>query len=575
MPIRPAGRGNRVLRAESLKSGGHAQAVRTHEALFFRAMLGTVSNKFHVARIMTRAGVVASTIGRPDRGVRAIRALGDWGTSPAGAFTAAAIRSPSSIGVIDERGQLTYREIHQRSNAVAHHWAAQGIGADDVVALMARNHRGFVEATVALAKLGAHVLLLNTMFAGPQIQAVCERENVKLIVHDEEFNDLFDAVGLPAPRVLSWVDDETVESPYETLNGMIRAAKDDDHVPPLKTGRQIILTSGTTGMPKGAQRPAPKTIEPIAAMFEKIPYRSGDSWMIAAPVFHAWGFLHWVISTALSGTAVVRRRFDPEGTLDWIARYRCENLVVVPVMLQRIVELGPEVINRYDLSSLKVIAVSGSALPGDLAGRAMDLFGDIVYNLYGSTEVAIATIATPQDLREAPGTAGRATRWTDLKILDDHGREVPQGEVGRIFIRSALSFEGYTGGADKERINGLLSSGDVGHLDEQGRLFIDGRDDDMIITGGENVFPREIEDLLADHAAIEEASVIGVADERWGQTLKAFVVLRAGESIDAQGVKDYVKAHLAGYKVPREIVFLEALPRNATGKVLKRELGTE
>jgi fatty-acyl-CoA synthase len=538
-------------------------------------MLGTVSDKFHVARIMTRAGVVGSTIGRPDRGVRAVRALGEWGTSPAGAFTAAAIRSPGSIGVIDERGQLTYREIHQRSNAIARRWADSGVGVGDVVALMARNHRGFVDTSVALAKLGAHVLLLNTMFAGPQIQAVCERENVKLIVHDQEFTELFDALDIDAPRVLSWVDDESTQPNFSTLDEMIATAADTDHPAPEHAGRQIILTSGTTGMPKGAQRPAPKSIEPIAAFLEKIPYRSGDSWMIAAPIFHAWGFLNWVLSTTLGGSAVVRRRFDPEGTLDWIARYRCENLVVVPVMLQRIVELGPEVINRYDLSSLRVIAVSGSALPGDLAGRAMDLFGDVVYNLYGSTEVAIATIATPEDLRKAPGTAGRATRWTDLKILDEHGREVPQGEVGRIFIRSGLSFEGYTGGADKERINGLLSSGDVGHVDEDGRLFIDGRDDDMIITGGENVFPREIEDLLADHPAIEEASVIGVDDERWGQTLKSFVVLRSGESIDAQGVKDYVKAHLAGYKVPREIVFLDALPRNATGKVLKRELRSE
>ncbi|MEN0015176.1 MAG: AMP-binding protein, partial [Solirubrobacteraceae bacterium] len=459
-------------------------------------MLGTVSDKFHVARIMTRAGVVGSTIGRPDRGVRAVRALGEWGTSPAGAFTAAAIRSPSSIGVIDERGQLTYREIHLRSNAVARKWAREGVKADDVVALMARNHRGFVEATVALAKLGAHVLLLNTAFAGPQIKAVCERENVKLIVHDEEFNPLFDELAMDAPRNLSWVEDESAKPAFPTLANAINTTSDEDHDPPARAGRQIILTSGTTGTPKGAQRPAPKSIEPIAAFLEQIPYRSGDSWMLAAPIFHAWGFLNWVLTSSLGGAAVVRRRFDPEGTLDWIARYRCENLVVVPVMLQRIVELGPEVISKYDLSSLRVIAVSGSALPGDLAGRAMDLFGDVVYNLYGSTEVAIATIATPDDLRNAPGTAGRATRWTDLKILDEDGREAPQGEVGRIFIRSGLSFEGYTGGADKERINGLLSSGDVGHLDEHGRLFIDGRDDDMIITGGENVFPREVEDLL-------------------------------------------------------------------------------
>ena len=172
----------------------------------FRAMLGTVSDKFHVARIMTRAGVVGSSLTRPDRGARAVRALGEWGTSPAGAFTAAAIRAPNAIGVIDERGQLTYREIHQRSNALARAWANMGVGPGDVVALMARNHRGLVEVSVAIAKLGAHVLYLNTMFAGPQIQAVCEREQTKLIVHDEEFAPLFDGLPLDVPRILSWVD---------------------------------------------------------------------------------------------------------------------------------------------------------------------------------------------------------------------------------------------------------------------------------------------------------------------------------------------------------------------------------
>lgn len=533
-------------------------------------MLGPAADKLHLARILTQAGILRPVLTRPDRGIKALKALSAWGTSPAGAFTAAAYRSPNAIGVIDERGQLTYRELHLHSNAIAHRLADAGVGEGDVVALMARNHRGFVEASVAIAKLGAHILYLNTMFAGPQIKAVCEREQAKLIIHDEEFNDLFNAVGLPLPRVLSWVDSD--KPAYDSLSDYV-SSRLDDELTPTKSGRQIILTSGTTGMPKGAQRPQPKSIAPIAAFLERIPYRAGDSWMLAAPTFHAWGFLNWVMSTTLSGAAVMRRRFDPEGTLDWIARYRVDNLVVVPVMLQRIVELGPEVISRYDLSSLKVIALSGSALPGDLAGRAMEHFGDVVYNLYGSTEVAIATVAQPADLREAPGTAGRPTRWTGLRILNDEGRDVPRGTVGRIFVGSELSFSGYTGGDDKERIDGLLSSGDVGHIDEAGRLFIDGRDDDMIITGGENVFPREIEDLLADHEAIEEASVIGVEDERWGHGLKAFVVLRDGaDPIDEQGVKDYVKAHLAGYKVPRAVVFLDELPRNATGKILKREL---
>ena len=229
-------------------------------------------------------------------------------------------------------------------------------------------------------------------------------------------------------------------------------------------------------------------------------------------------------------------------------------------------------LRRYDLSKLKAVPVSGSALPGAISNRWMDLFGENLYNLYGSTEVAWATIATPEDLRAAPGTAGRPPRGTVVKLLDEEGAEVPEGETGRIFVGNEMAFEGYTGGGSKENMGGLLSSGDVGHFDAGGRLFIDGRDDEMIVSGGENVFPREVEDLLADHAAVDEVAVIGVDDEQFGQRLKAFVVLRDGGELSEEDVKGYVKSNLARYKVPREVEFLDSLPRNATGKVLKREL---
>jgi fatty-acyl-CoA synthase len=202
----------------------------------------------------------------------------------------------------------------------------------------------------------------------------------------------------------------------------------------------------------------------------------------------------------------------------------------------------------------------------------MDVFGDVVYNLYGSTEVAWATIATPEDLRAAPGTAGRPPLGTVVKLLDGDGHEVKPGDGGRIFVANELVFEGYTGGGSKEIVGGLMSTGDVGHFDAGGRLFVDGRDDEMIVSGGENVFPREVEDLLADHEQVEEAAVIGVDDDEFGQRLKAFVVPRNGAALSADMVKGYVKENLARYKVPREVVFLEELPRNATGKVLKREL---
>jgi acyl-CoA synthetase (AMP-forming)/AMP-acid ligase II len=247
-------------------------------------------------------------------------------------------------------------------------------------------------------------------------------------------------------------------------------------------------------------------------------------------------------------------------------------LAAVPVMVQRILALPEETLSRYSLPTLRITSLSGSALPGELAIEWMDRFGDNVYNLYGSTEVAYATVATPEDLRAAPGTAGKPPRGTTVKLFDDGGKEVEPGAVGRIFVGNEMSFEGYTGGDNKESIDGLLSSGDVGHFDEAGRLFIDGRDDEMIVSGGENVFPREVEDLLADHEAVEEAAVIGVEDADFGQRLKAFVVLRPGQEANQADLTAHVKAHLAGYKAPREVEFMDELPRNATGKVLKRVL---
>jgi fatty-acyl-CoA synthase len=335
----------------------------------------------------------------------------------------------------------------------------------------------------------------------------------------------------------------------------------------------VILTSGTTGTPKGAARAQPDTLEPAAALFSKIPLRARETTMIAAPMFHSWGFAHFTLGLPLASTLVLRRKFDPEETLRAVSQHRASALAVVPVMLQRMLELGEDVINRYDTSSLRVIALSGSVLPGELATRAMDTFGDVLYNLYGSTEVAWATIATPEDLRAAPGTAGRPPLGTVVKLLDAEGREAPPGERGRIFVANELMFEGYTGGGNKEIIGGLMSTGDMGRFDEAGRLFVEGRDDEMIVSGGENVFPREVEDLLCRHESVREAAVVGVADEQFGQRLKAFVVPR-GEQVSEDALKEYVKSNLARYKVPREVVFLSELPRNATGKVLKRELMT-
>jgi fatty-acyl-CoA synthase len=435
---------------------------------------------------------------------------------------------------------------------------------------MCRNHRGFVEATVACAKLGAGALYLNTMFAGPQITDVLQREDPAAVIYDDEFAELVAEGTAGRKSYVAW--SEHGDSSEPTLEQLIAEASTSERRPPAEKGRVVILTSGTTGTPKGASRKQPDTMEPAAALFSKIPLKARETTMIAAPLFHSWGYAHFTLGLALSSTLVLRRRFDPAETLRAVSQHRASALAVVPVMLQRILELGPETLARYDTRCLKVIAVSGSVLPGELATHAMDAFGDVLYNLYGSTEVAWATIATPEDLRAAPGTAGRPPMGTIVKLLDGDGREVAAGAGGRIFVANEMIFDGYTGGGGKEIVSGLMSTGDVGHFDRDGRLFVDGRDDEMIVSGGENVFPREVEDLLADHESIEEAAVLGVPDEQFGQRLKAFVVLRDGAQLEEPAVQAYVRANLARYKVPREVVFLDELPRNATGKVLKRDL---
>jgi acyl-CoA synthetase (AMP-forming)/AMP-acid ligase II len=528
-----------------------------------------ISDLLFEARVLREAGIVAPL--RPDKAVRVGSTFLRWGASPATGVAIAAIEHPHEIAILDERGSLTWQRLHRRSNALAHAFAAMGIGPGDGIGVMARNHRGFLETTLAAAKLGASALYLNTMFAGPQLVEVMRREGPKALIYDEEFADLLAEVDPGVRRIVAW-HDGAPPAGATTVEQLIADGDESDHKPPPDKPRFVILTSGTTGTPKGAQRTSPDGLMTLASLIDKIPFRSGSTMVIAAPLFHSWGFLHFVISLPTASTMVLRRRFDPEDTLKAVERTRADVLAAVPVMVQRILGLPDEVLAKYEMPSLQIASLSGSALPGELAIAWMDRFGDNVYNLYGSTEVAFATIATPADLRAAPGTAGRPPRGTIVRLLGEDLKEVPDGEVGRIFVGNEMKMEGYTGGGNKEAVDGLLSSGDVGHFDADGRLFVDGRDDEMIVSGGENVFPREVEDLLADLDGVVEVAIIGVEDDKFGQRLKAFVVLEEGASLSESELGAHVKANLASYKTPREVEFLDELPRNATGKVLKREL---
>ncbi|HEX4686492.1 MAG TPA: AMP-binding protein [Nocardioides sp.] len=516
------------------------------------------------ARVLGGSGVVRPL--PPAVVARMVKALKEWGTGPAGGFTAIALRDPDREGIVDELGSLTFGEMHRRSNALARALAERGVHEGDGVAIMCRNHRGFVDACIATAKLGADMLLLNTAFAGPQVVEVLAREKPRAVIHDEEFTAVLAAADADV-RVLGWVDGD---SGAESIESLIPAYDDANLEVPGRHGRIVILTSGTTGVPKGAPR-TEAGIGAAVSLLSRMPLRYGWRTHVAAPLFHTWGFAHLALAMLLGSTVVLRRRFLPESCLQAVVDERCESLVVIPVMLQRILALPSETLDRFSLPTLRVTAASGSSLPGDLALEWMDRFGDNLYNIYGSTEVAHASIATPRDLRAAPTSAGKPPWATVVKILDDEGRQVPPGTSGRIFVGNALLFEGYTNGDSKEVVDGLMSSGDLGRFDADGRLYVEGRDDEMIVSGGENVFPLEVENCLARHDRVVEVAAIGVDDDEFGTRLRAFVVPGDGRPSEDE-LKDWVKQNLARYKVPREIVFLDELPRNATGKILKREL---
>lgn len=505
------------------------------------------------ARILSEAGLLRP--GRPDRMLGMALQVARWDLTPAGAYAVAAARDPHGVALVDDLGQLTFREVDQRSDRIAGELRARGLRPGDAVGLLASNGRGFVETLVAISKAGGDVLLLNTGFAGAQVAGVLDREQAVAVVHDEDLASLCDEAAVGRLR---FTTEELDEIAVTSRRGTLR-----------RTGRQsriVILTSGTTGAPRGAARSS-GTAADLISFLSRIPLRARQKTVIAAPVFHAWGLGHLTMSVILGSTAVLQRRFDPKAVLAAVEEHRATALIVVPVMLDKLLEADP---SGFDTSSLRVIASSGSALPGELATRVLDAFGPVLYNLYGSTEAAYAAVASPEDLLDDPHTAGRPPYGVTLRVVDQAGDDVPLGTPGRVFVGSSLAFGGYTDGSDKERLDGLVATGDLGVIDEHGRLTVLGRDDDMVVIGGENVYPNQVEDVLLSHPEVVDCAVTAAQDPSFGVRLVAHVVGTA----DAEELKALVRDKLARFAVPREVRYVEELPRNATGKVLKRELSS-
>ncbi|SDY23332.1 Acyl-CoA synthetase (AMP-forming)/AMP-acid ligase II [Micromonospora pattaloongensis] len=510
-----------------------------------------------VIATLARRGLL--TPGSPLRVAAQLNSLRKWSFTIAGELRQAAARDPHRVALIDEqRGEITYAQLLRRAEQLARSLrSAVGIRAGDRIGVLCRNHNGLVETMVAATLLGADSVLVNTGLSAAQLELVAQEQELRALVHDAEFTERI--VRLPAS--VERIDEGRLEE-------LVQQAPPGQLRHPERDGRTIVLTSGTTGTPKGARRRTPSGFKPLVSIIDRIPLHAREQIMIAAPIFHTWGYAALQVSFALRATIVLQRRFEPAATLRALDEHRCTALFAVPVMLQRLLEVPPPA----QRPPLKVVAVSGSALPGGLAPRFMDVYGDVIYNLYGSTEVSWASIATPADLRRAPNTAGTPPFGTRLAILDPAGEPVPAGQVGRIFVGNEMLFEGYTSGLGKESHDGLMATGDLGHLDPDGLLFVDGREDDMIISGGENVFPSEVENLLAELPQVREVAVIGVPDPEYGQRLAAYLALHPNETLDPDAVREYVRHYRARFCVPRDVFFVPFLPRNATGKVVTRDL---
>lgn len=522
----------------------------------------------HALKIFRRIGMLRPVL--PHRLLGAGLQLVKWGPGLPSGVNAAASRFPHQPAIIDDAGEITWTELAAQINQLTQALKDRGVRPGDSIALLARNHRYLVVSMVAVMQLGGRVLLLNTMASRSQLAELARREDASLVIVDQEFLDVAGDVDRSL-LALGWADEDAPDD-LPTVAGMLEGQPTSAHSKPDRHGQIIIFTSGTTGLPKGARREEPKDLKPLLAFFGAIPYRGNSTVVLAAPLFHSWGLLNFGFGLSTAPTYVLRRRFDPVQVLRDIEEHRAQVLVVVPLMMQRMVDVDPEIVRSTDVSSLRITATSGSALAGELANRYMDMFTDSVYNFYGATETGWVTIASPADLRAAPGTAGVPPFRTTVRILGPDGREVPQGETGTIHVGNDMPFGGYTDGNTKDFADGLMSTGDVGHFDENGRLFVSGRDDDMIVSGGENVFPRELEDALVEHPDIADVYVTGIPDETFGQVLAAYVVVKDGATLSEQDVRAYAKAHVARFAVPGRTAFVDELPRNPTGKVMKRDL---
>ena len=480
---------------------------------------------------------------------------------------------PDDVALAFEGKRFTWSEMDERIDRLASGLESLGLGPGCSGILLMHNRPEMIEAQVALARLGGSAVSASWRSTPDELEYLVSHSGARAIFVEASVAHALEQarprLGLPPANIIAVGGEREGMTPYASLLAKGPRRRIDG-----QEGAVVIYTSGTTGKPKGAVRRFPaEAAWAVIHVLAELGARVDDRHLAVCPMYHstAFGFIAFTLS--LGGTVVIEPSFDPERFLLAIERESITTTAVVPTMLHRVLALPERVRRRYDTRSLRAVFSGGAPLSGELARRTIEELGYVLYNFYGATETGLNTIATPEELLASPGTIGHAIPGNEIRLLDDDGRPVEDGRTGELFVKNAMLVEGYHRDESSTRASmrdGFFSVGDLAHKDARGLFHIDGRKRDMIITGGVNVYPAEIEEVLHRHPAVSECAVVGVPDSEWGERVRAVIVAR--EPVEADELVRYAREHLAGPKVPREVVFTGELPKNPTGKVLKREL---
>jgi fatty-acyl-CoA synthase len=511
-------------------------------------------------------------------GVRALAGtLAGGATNPSQIYRLHAVNTPDRAAIKWRDDTVSFAELDRRIDAIASALTQRGFGRGTSVLLIMKNRPEFVEVASGVARMGGAAVAASWRSTASEIVYLASDCDARAIIVEAELSAAVEEAkkSLPGVREIFSVGGPVKgATPFEDL--LEGSARFVEPAGAADEASVVIYTSGTTGRPKGAVRKFPKdALAAVMRVIAELPMRVDDTHLVVCPLYHATAFAFLTFSHLLGATTVLMDDFKPEPFLEAVERYDVTTTALVPTMLHRVLALGDDALDRHNTRSLRGIFSLGAPLPAPLAIEAMDRFGDILYNLYGATEIGLVTLAKPADLRAAPGTIGPVIPGNEVRLLDDTGNEVKPGAVGELYVRNKMLVAGYHKDAEATRASmkdGFFSVGDLARRDRDGRYFIEGRKRDMVISGGVNVYPAEVEGVIEQHPAVAEVAVVGVEDPEWGERVRAFVVVRPGHTVDEGALKAWARARLAGPKVPRDFVFLDALPRNPTGKVLKREL---